>query len=197
MEKQNNDNNAAIRFAVDNYFDGNVAQAAIKTGYTQSQIKKWIDNKTIPHIATSRYFMAVALIPEFKIVCEHNSFDNESNISSQLKEMLNGHHDSPGIYIFYDSMCEPIYIGKANSSLQKEILSALGRKISISYPKSISSPPNKVKELVKYISAYDVAGTEHSDYPRHVESLILRIKKPKLNKQIGSLTRVIPIKPEG
>ena len=68
--------------------------------------------------------------------------------------------------------------------------------MSLSYPKTISSPPKKIKQLVKYISVYDVAGKDHSDYPKHVESLILRIKKPKLNKQLGMLTEIIPKKPD-
>lgn len=190
------DNNATIRFAVGNYFDGNISQAAERTGYTQNQIKKWINDEIRPHVDTTRYFMSIALIPEFMIVCEHHTFDDTESISSQLKAMLNGHHNSPGIYVFYDSLCEPIYLGKANTSLQTEITSALIRPISLSYPKTISSPPAKVKELVKYISAYDVAGKEHSDYPKHVESLVLRINKPKLNKQLGTLTKLIPKKPE-
>lgn len=196
IKKMSGDNNATIRFAVENYFDGNISQAAERTGYTQNQIKKWINDEIRPHVDTTRYFMSIALIPEFMIVCEHHPFDSTESISGQLKGMLNGHHNSPGIYVFYDSLCEPIYLGKANTSLQTEITSALNRPISLSYPKTISLPPAKVKELVKYISAYDVAGKEHSDYPKHVESLVLRINKPKLNKQLGTLTKLIPKKPE-
>lgn len=196
MISKTSDNNATIRFAIEHYFDGNVSQAADRTGYTQAQIKRWIKDEITPRLVTVRYFMLVALIPEFKIVCEHHPYDYKQSMTEQLKKMLNGHHDAPGIYVFYDSLCEPIYLGKANSSLKTEITSALNRSVSLSYPKSISSPPKKVKELVAYISAYDVAGKEHSDYPKHVESLILRINKPKLNKQSGSLTKVIPIKPE-
>lgn len=196
MKEKTNDNNATIRFAIKHYFDGDIYQAANRTGYTQSQIKKWINDEIRPHVNTTRYFMGIALIPEFKIVCEHHPFNCEENISAQLREMLNGHHNSPGIYVFYDSLCEPVYLGKANSSLQAEITSALSRPVSLYYPKTVPSPPTKVKQLIKYISAYDVAGKEHSDYPKHVESLILRIKKPKLNKQLGTLTKVIPQKPE-
>lgn len=194
-KKASNDNNAVIRFAIENYFDGDVSQASEKTGYFKEQIRKWIDDKVIPKITTVRYFMSIALIPEFKIVCEHYPFDKDENISNQLKEMLESHHNSPGIYVFYDSLCEPVYIGKAHTSLKNEIISALNRPISFHYPKTISSPPEKVKELVKYISAYNVGGEDHSDYPKHVESLILRIRKPLWNKQLGTLTKLIPQKP--
>ena len=42
---------------------------------------------------------------------------------------------------------------------------------------------------MKYISAYDVGSSNWIDYPKHVESLILRISKPILNKQIGFLEK--------
>ncbi|ELY3774581.1 helix-turn-helix transcriptional regulator [Cronobacter dublinensis] len=84
-EKMSGDNNATIRFAVENYFDGNISQAAERTGYTQSQIKKWINDEIRPHVDTTRYFMSIALIPEFTIVCEHHPFDGTESISSQLK----------------------------------------------------------------------------------------------------------------
>ena len=190
------DKNAVIRFIVNQYFDNNLKIAAEKTGYTQTQIKKWIEGKTAPRLLTARYFMQVALIPEFTIVCEHAPFYPDEGIATQLKTMLNGHSEMPGIYVFYDSLCEPLYVGKANSSLQKEIVSALGRKIHLTFPKTIKSPPTKVREMVSYISAYDVAGKDHADYPKHVESLILRIKKPRLNKQLGGLVKAIAAAPK-
>jgi hypothetical protein len=45
---------------------------------------------------------------------------------------------------------------------------------------------------VKYISAYEVKIFDNFDYPKHVESLILRISKPRMNKQIGILDRAYP-----
>lgn len=190
------DRNAVIRFVVNQYFSGDLKKAADKTGYTQTQIKKWIEEKTSPRLLTARYFMQVALIPEFTIVCEHAPFNQKETITAQLKRMLNGHSDMPGIYVFYDSLCEPLYVGKANSSLQQEIVSALGRKISLTLPKTVKSPPSKIRDVVHYISAYDVAGKDHADYPKHVESLILRIKKPRLNKQLGGLVKAIAAPPE-
>jgi hypothetical protein len=47
-------------------------------------------------------------------------------------------------------------------------------------------------QVVKYISAYEVKIFENFDYPKHVESLILRISKPIMNKQIGLLDRAYP-----
>ena len=47
-------------------------------------------------------------------------------------------------------------------------------------------------EVVKYISAYEIAGLNWTDYPKHTESLLLRISKPPLNVYIGSLHRLEP-----
>lgn len=47
-------------------------------------------------------------------------------------------------------------------------------------------------QVVRYISAYDVKSSESCDYPNHVESLILRVSKPIMNKQIGTLDKAYP-----
>lgn len=44
-------------------------------------------------------------------------------------------------------------------------------------------------EVVRYISAYDVGTVDWDDFPKHVESLVLRISKPKLNTNIGTLRK--------
>lgn len=190
-----NDSNAVIRFAVQNYFGGKMPKAAIATGYTHAQIKNWVDDVVVARVSTARYVMAVALIPEFQVVCEHAQYDCNESLSPQLNVMLNGHADHPGVYAFYDSFCNLIYIGKANASLKKEITSAIAREVDLPFPKTAVVPDNR-KSVVRYISAYDVGGMDHSDYPRHVESLILRLNKPLLNKQVGKLTKILPKMPE-
>lgn len=188
------DSNAVIRFAIKTYFSGDIAEAAEITGYTQTQLRRWSTDEVSARADTARYIMAVALIPEFQVVCEHKPFDENEAVASQVHGMLHGHHDQPGVYAFYDSFCRLIYIGKANSSLKSEIIDALGRTVDVPFPRSAARPAKR-KSVVKFISAYDVGGKDHSDYPKHVESLILRISKPALNKQSGSLTKVLPKKP--
>lgn len=82
------DNNATIRFAVQNYFDGSVRTAALATGYTHVQIRNWVENLVVARVSTARYVMAVALIPEFRVVCEHVLYDCNENLSGQLNAML-------------------------------------------------------------------------------------------------------------
>lgn len=188
------DNNAVIRFAIKTYFEDDISKASAATCYTVAQLKRWINDGVAARVATARYVMAVALIPEFAVVCEHSPFSEDEPVASQVSTMLKGHVNHPGVYAFYDSFCRLVYVGKANSSLKTEIISALGRTVDVPFP-TTSKKPSSRRQVVKYISAYDVGGADHSDYPKHVESLILRLSKPLLNKQVGKLTKVLPKKP--
>ncbi|WP_417777746.1 hypothetical protein [Stutzerimonas xanthomarina] len=190
-----NDHNAVIRFAVKHYFNNDPKKAAAATGWTTDRIKGWMTGRVRANAGTARYFMSRALIPEFRVVCEHSGFNGTEKVAPQIRAMLNGHHDHPGVYAFYDALCQLVYVGKANSSLQTEIISALSRRVETPFPKTAKRPASR-REIVKYISAYDVGGQDHSDYPRHVEALLLRISKPLLNKQVGRLTSVMPPQPD-
>jgi hypothetical protein len=46
--------------------------------------------------------------------------------------------------------------------------------------------------MVPYISAYSVNKSEFEDYAKHVEVLILRIRKPPLNTNSGKLEKAEP-----
>ena len=100
--------------------------------------------------------------------------------------MLGEHTKDPGICAFYDSFGNLVYLGKA-TSLMAEISSALSRAVTINFPKGVKRVPETRKEVIKFISAYDVGATDWGDYSKHVESIILHISKPTLNKNIGSL----------
>ena len=189
------DNNAVIRYAVKKHFGGKLNVATEVTGYSAQQIKTWLEGTRKPRDATVEYFLSVAMITEFAVVCEFKDFRSDAPTRTQVRNMLNGHHDSPGLYAFFDSMGRPLYVGKAKK-LATEIISALARDVTnLSFPKGISAPAKR-SELVSYISAYHVGNYSHIDYPKHVESLILRIAKPSLNKNIGLLYAAIPKKPE-
>lgn len=47
--------------------------------------------------------------------------------------------------------------------------------------------PKKKRDAIRYLSAYEVLGSDVGDNLKHVEGLILRISKPRLNKNIGKL----------
>ena len=177
-----------LQYIVDEYFDGDTKKTAEISGYTQAQIAGWLSGKRIPQKNTIEYLIQCAFIPEFKVIAEFAEFDKQKALQTQLKTILGGHVEDPGIYAFYDSLGNLIYLGKAKKLLP-EITSAINRKIHIAFPKGVNSTPKTRTEIVKYISAYDVGAVKWNDFPKHVESLILRISKPLLNKNIGSLEK--------
>lgn len=174
-------------FVVKEYYTSN-KDAAEKTGYHERTIVQWRTGVCTPQRSTIEYFISVALVPEFKVIQEFWPFDHSIALQTQLKEMLGEHRNDPGIYAFYDSLGNLLYLGKA-TKLLGEISAAICRKIDVSFPKGVKAKPETRKEVVRYISAYDVGASSFDDYPKHVESLLLRISKPPLNKNIGSLGR--------
>ncbi len=183
--------NEFIKYIEDEYFGGDRDKLVEHTGYSKRQITKWANGVHKPQKATMRYILSSVLAPEFKIVCEYHriAITSEQDIPKCLKESLGNHHDRPGIYAFYDSSCNLLYIGKtsAKKGLFGEIYQQLRGPIGMNFPKAIKSPPKARWEVAAFISAYEVPLVEHIDYPKHVESLILRLSKPVGNKQLGNL----------
>lgn len=177
-----------LQYIVDQYFDGNQKKAAEVSGYTQAQIAAWLSGSRNPQKNTIEYLIQCAFIPEFKVIAEFAEFDNQKAVLTQLRSILGEHAQDPGIYAFYDSMGNLLYLGKA-TKLLGEISSAINRAVHIAFPKGVKVAPKTRTEIVKYISAYDVGAVKWGDFPKHVESLILRISKPILNKNIGSLAK--------
>ena len=177
-----------LHYVISEYYSGDVGYASELSGYTKASIENWISGNRIPQKNTIEYFIQCAFVPEFKVIAEFAEFESKEALMTQLKSILGEHSQDPGIYAFYDSMGDLIYLGKA-TKLLPEISSAIKRSIHIAFPKGVKKVPKSRTEIVRYISAYDVGGSRGSDFPRHVESLILRISKPLLNKNIGFLSK--------
>ncbi len=175
-------------FVVREYYGNSNQKAASASGYHVNVIAAWRSGERNPQRSTIEYFIHKALIPEFRVIAEFAPFDHTKPLLTQLKAILGGHTNDCGIYAFYDALGNLLYIGKA-TRLLGEINSAICRKIEVTFPRGAQHRPEVRKEVVRYISAYDVGNTTFTDYPKHVESLILRISKPPLNKNIGALNR--------
>lgn len=181
--------NLVVKYLVDEYFSGSVEKAAAATNYSCSQLEGWITGKICPQKQTVNYLIHTAFVPEFKVIVEFGEFDPMKKVRTQLKKMLAGHEGRPGIYAFYDSMANLLYLGKATKLLD-ECYSAIRREVHVQFPSGIRKKPKFRYGIVKYISAYDVGDSLWVDLPKNVESLLLRISKPPLNKQIGYLETV-------
>lgn len=175
-----------LNYIVQEYYAGNIEKVSSVSGFTKTQINSWLSGNRKPQKSTVEYLIQCAFVPEFKVIAEFVEFDPDKAIQTQLKTMLGEHANDPGIYAFYDSMGNLIYLGKA-TKLIAEITSAINRTVHIAFPKGVKSAPRIRTQIVKYLSAYDVGTVKWNDFPKHVESLILRISKPILNKNIGNL----------
>ncbi|ERO60728.1 hypothetical protein [Pseudomonas piscis] len=180
------DRSGVLRYIIERYYSGDLEDAGARTGYSVKQIQEWCSGHCQPQHITVEYFIHRAFTPEFQSVIEFAEFKPDQPVMKQLKVLFKGHEDRAGIYAFYDSMANLIYLGKA-TNLLKEAYSAIRRDVHIQFPAGIKKKPEKRYELVRYISAYDVGSSEWRDFPKHVESLILRISKPILNKNIGHI----------
>ncbi|WMN58481.1 hypothetical protein NI389_09395 [Pseudoalteromonas xiamenensis] len=184
--------NAVVRYLFQEKYDACEIFMSKITGYSKSQIQKWLIGEVIPSKYTLDILTMCVYTPEFTVVEEFFEIDQTEPIKTQLNTMYKGHEDRSGVYAFYDSLATLLYVGKA-TNLLRETYSALMREDVVEFPSGIANKPLKRFNLVKYISAYDVGLNGHWDYPKHVESLILRISKPTLNKQIGVLEKAYPV----
>ncbi len=175
-----------MTYFINEYYDGDTNLVSDMTGYTSQQINNWLKGDREPQRKTLEYLIHCSIAPEFKVVVEFALFNPLENVRPQLSKILSGHQENPGIYAFYDSMGNLLYIGKATRLLD-EMYQSIRCNIQIEFPRGIKQQPEKRFEVIRYISAYDVGWSDLVDYPRHVESLILRISKPPLNSRIGYL----------
>ena len=183
---------AVINYLLNQTFKGDIDVMSKITGYSQPTINAWLNGSVTPNHTTIAYINHRIYTPEFTVVKEFFEIDPREKILTQLKEMYKGHEHRSGIYAFYDSMANLLYIGKAINLLD-ETYSALRRDSEIFFPAGIKNKNVQRHAVTKYISAYDVKSFDGFDYPKHVESLILRISKPRMNKQIGILEEAFPL----
>ena len=180
-----------LKYLLEQHFNDDVSEMVEETGYNSAVINEWVNGSVAPNHSTLTFIQSCIFTPEFSVVEEFYEINAGEPILTQLKEMYEGHEHRSGIYAFYDSMANLLYVGKAKNLLD-ETYSALRRDAEINFPAGIRDKTIMRHQVVKYISAYDVKSLENFDYPKHVESLILRVSKPRMNKQIGILDRAHP-----
>ena len=193
------DRKDVFNYLIKEHFKNDLDQVEKLTGYTQTQIEKW-RTVTTPRTNIIDKMIQCTVVPEFKIIMEFESLplsSDNGNLHGFLRGILGDYNDAPGIYSFYDAMYNILYIGKTNNKLSTRMYDSLNDDIGVTFPKDLQNTPKKRLEVVRYVSAYHIsayhAGKTSSDYPKHVESLILRIlrmAKPPLNANDGKLRRI-------
>lgn len=181
--------NQIFRYLFENHFGKDIERVCQVTGYTKQQVTDWLSGSRQPQINVVSYVMHKAFSPEFRVIAEYFPIDAAvlgKHMLPYLKKMLNEHDKASGLYAFYDSMANLVYLGKSDGNLLTEVYQQLRAKVSNPFPKGVTPPQHRF-HVVRYISAYYVQTSDFEDHAKHVESLILRISKPALNKNIGGL----------
>jgi hypothetical protein len=150
----------------------------------------WLEDKNQPNVGNVSYLMHRAFAPEFRVIAEYEQIQisSEETIHRQVANILKGHEAASGLYAFYDSMANLVYIGKSDGNLLAEICQQLNAQVKKPFPRGARQPEHRL-DVVRYISAYYVQPSIFEDYAKHMESLILRISKPALNANIGKLKK--------
>lgn len=183
-----------VDYLVREHFHGDSGEFARHTGYSKQQIEYWRAGSKKPQKSTLRWLLSATIAPEFRVAVEFEPIDivGRNEISKVLREALNGHEKNTGVYAFYDSMCNVLYVGKASTGFGQEMYQQLRAPLGIGFPRAVTNAPSERWMAVKYISAYEIPKVDHLDYPKHVESLVLRLSKPVGNKVLGTLKRSAP-----
>jgi len=175
---------------IDEYYGGDTGAAARRTGQTRQQIEWWLKEKHQPNKKNVSRLIYFSVVPEFKVITEFALFRRPTEkvtLRKRLSLVLKGHEKASGLYAFYDSMANLIYLGKTDGNMLNEVYQQIRTQIPAGIlPKAVSKTARRL-DVVRYISAYSVPPSEHGDHAKHVEALILRISKPRLNKNLGAL----------
>ena len=185
-----------INYLIQEYFDGDAPSFCKRVLCTGQQLKSWRSGSQKPQKSTLKYMLSATIAPEFKIASEFArvDFPNQKSVLKVLSAALNGHDHASGVYSFYDSLCNVVYVGKASVDFRKEMYQQLVNPLGIDFPKTVKTAPKSRWEVVKYVSAYEIPSVEHLDYPKHVEAIVLRLSKPVGNKNLGNLEMAVPPK---
>jgi len=184
-----------IAWVLRELYNGDLKKAASATGFTVQQLVGWGNGTRTPHTSTVSRLMHHAFEPAFTVIAEFKPIKHDGTIKgvhNQLSAILKGFHTASGVYAFYDSSGTLLYLGKADGRLLAESYTQIKAKVTkTAFPRGVPKPSTRLA-MVRYISAYKVNKSEFEDYGKHVEALILRIRKPPLNTNSGNLEKAEP-----
>ena len=184
--------NDVVRYLIHEYYGGDAGRAAKAAQFSKQQVIGWIEDKNAPQKSKLGWLIHQTFAPEFMVIAEYETIEtsgSDKGIHAQLARILKGHEKASGLYAFYNSMANLIYLGKSDGHLLEEcynrLRAALNKHV---FPKGAKQPKTR-RDVVRYVSAYYVRESEFVDHAKHVEALILRISKPVLNTYIGEIQK--------
>src|SRR6266436_3573165 len=108
--------NDVVRYVLREFYNDDSAAMAKATGCTRRQITSWYNGTRTPQKSNVGVIMHSALAPEFRVIAEYEPIDiteGDEKLRAQLARFLKGYEKVSGLYAFYDSMANLIYIGKS------------------------------------------------------------------------------------
>jgi hypothetical protein len=187
--------NVVVAWVLRELYNSDLREASRATGFTIQQLTGWRDGTRTPQKSNVSRLMHHAFEPAFTVIAEFKPIEYDGTtkgIRSQLSTILKGFHKASGVYAFYDSSGNLLYLGKADGTLLAETYTQITARVTkAALPRGAPQPSTRLA-MVRYVSAYRVNKSEFEDYAKHVEALILRIRKPPLNTNSGRLEKAEP-----
>jgi hypothetical protein len=121
-----------FKFGIKEYFNNEIEKVIEATNFSRQQITAWINGERQPQKSTVEWLMHCAFAPEFMVITEYLPIQTagaEQTVRKQLYEAMKNHKKSSGIYAFYDSMANLVYIGKSDGNLFEECCTQLKAEI--------------------------------------------------------------------
>lgn len=188
-------NSNIVDWIIRELYSDDVAKAAKICEYSTVQIREWRSGKRKPRRDSIKYLMHKAFEPDYRVIAEFDQIDSEASgekIRTQLGRIFKGFENACAVYAFYDSSGNLLYLGKADGTLLSEAYQQIRKGLKKDMmPRGITKSLKR-QDVVRYVSAYLINSSEFQDYAKHVEALILRIQKPRLNSVLGRLDRATP-----
>jgi hypothetical protein len=190
-----------VAWVLREHYDNDLKKASKATDFTIKQLTEWRDGTLTPFASSVSRLVHHAFEPAFTIIAEFKPIEHDGTMKGvygQLSTILKGFHKASGVFAFYDSSGNPLYLGKADGTLLAETFAQIKAKVAkkSAFPRDAPQPKIRLA-MVRYISAYRVNKSEFEDYAKHVEALILRIHKPPLNIKSGKLNKAEPDADQG
>lgn len=116
--------NEIVKYGVAECFDGDIDKVCSETGFTKQQVTWWLGDRNQPQASNVSRLMYRAFAPKFRVIAEYvpiQTSGSEKSVHKQVATTLKGYEKASGLYAFYDSMVNLIYIGKSDGNLLKEI----------------------------------------------------------------------------
>jgi hypothetical protein len=189
---------AVFHYLLERHFDGDIEHFSKITGHPIAKAMVWNSGRHVPQSPTLNRIIQKVFTPEFSTIVEFAQLPvgHRKEVQKRLNAILKGYEHSSAIYAFYDTSGTLIYLGKSNGNLLFECKQRLSASYHIRPSKAFKVKKLSRYDVVAYLSAYETRVDSHVDFPRHVESLMLRIHKPPLNEYIGKLTKASPSLPK-